>query len=134
MESGLDHQYREVRQLLLQIEELSELIVQWNADIYSVNDYVTTPEGLKTLAATCMHLESIGEAIKKIDKIIPHFLEENSKQIPWKSIKGMRDHIAHGYFEIDADIVYDVVSSEIENLLVSIRKLIILINDLLHKK
>lgn len=115
--------------MLVQIEELSDLIMHWNAEIYSVNDYVTSPEGLKTLAATCRHLESIGEAIKKIDKISPLFLEENSPQIPWKSIKGMRDHIAHGYFEIDADIVYDVVTSEIENLYIVIKKLINLIDE-----
>ena len=129
MESRSKHHYRNIRLLLVQIEELSDLIMHWNAEIYSVNDYVTSPDGLKTLAATCMHLESIGEAIKKIDKISPLFLEENSPQIPWKSIKGMRDHIAHGYFEIDADIVYDVVTSEIENLYIVIKKLINLIDE-----
>lgn len=33
--------------------------------------------------------------------------------IPWKDIMGMRDHIAHGYFGIDADFVYDVVAEDL---------------------
>ena len=132
MESGFDYRYRRILQLLMQIEELCDLILHWNNDITTVDDYVTTPEGLKTLAATCMHLESIGETIKKIDKIFPTFLEENAPYIPWKAIKGMRDHIAHGYFDIDADIIFDVVSTEMENLIESIRELIVLTNKILE--
>lgn len=30
--------------------------------------------------------------------------------------RGMRDHIAHGYFNIDADFVYDLVVNEIPGL------------------
>ena len=130
MELEFDYRYRHVLQLLMQIEELCDLIVQWNKEIITVDDYVTTPEGLKTLAATCMHLESVGEAIKKIDKELPEFLSENAPHIPWKSIKGMRDHIAHGYFDVDADIIFDVVSMEIENLIKEIRKLIILFDKI----
>lgn len=26
---------------------------------------------------------------------------------------GMRDHIAHGYFDIDADFVYDVIQNDL---------------------
>ncbi|MCC8113207.1 MAG: DUF86 domain-containing protein [Bacteroidales bacterium] len=40
--------------------------------------------------------------------IIPLF--ELRPEIPWRQIKGMRDHIAHGYFEINAELVYDVVN------------------------
>ena len=33
--------------------------------------------------------------------------------IPWKNIMGMRDHIAHGYFDIDADFVHDVTVNDL---------------------
>ncbi|MDE5828248.1 MAG: DUF86 domain-containing protein [Duncaniella sp.] len=36
----------------------------------------------------------------------------------------MRNHIAHGYFEIDADMVYEAVSSDIHDLLGIIEQLI----------
>lgn len=59
------------------------------------------------MAATCMLLESIGESAKKIDRLMPDFLIKNEPDIPWKQIKGLRDHIAHGYFELDATTIFE---------------------------
>lgn len=28
-------------------------------------------------------------------------------------VMGLRDHIAHGYFNLDAEIIYDVVTNEV---------------------
>ena len=40
---------------------------------------------------------------------------------------GIRDIIAHHYFELDAEVVFDVVKNELPNLLQTIRRMI---NDL----
>ncbi len=63
-----------------------------------------------------MLIESIGEGVKKIDRLLPDFLTRIEPDIPWRSIKGLRDHIAHGYFNIDADVVFDVAINEIPRL------------------
>ena len=60
-----------------------------------------------------MLIEAIGEGVKKIDKMAPGFLDEKSPATQWKQIMGLRDHIAHGYFNLDADIIFDVVKNEI---------------------
>lgn len=52
-----------VQGILLQIQTALDQIKAWNADILSVNDYTGTQEGMKTLAATSMLLESIGEGV-----------------------------------------------------------------------
>ena len=44
--------------------------------------------------------------------------------MPWKGIMGMRDHIAHGYFGIDADFVYDVVQTDLVPLKIASKTLI----------
>ncbi len=62
-------------------------------------------------------LHKLIEACKKIDKLMPMFLETQCPEIPWREVKGMRDHIAHGYFDIDAEVVYLVVKEEIPVLL-----------------
>ena len=51
--------------------------------------------------------------MKKIDKLTQGLLFEKFPDTPWKGIMGLRDHIAHGYFNLDADIIYDVVKNEI---------------------
>ncbi len=39
--------------------------------------------------------------------------EQHFPELPWKQIKGMRDHIAHGYFDIDADVIFHTVKNDI---------------------
>jgi len=71
-----------------------------------------------------MLIESIGEGVKKIDKILPDFLQNNAPDIPWKNIKGLRDHIAHGYFNLDEEIIYDVSINEIPTMRVVFARLL----------
>lgn len=99
-----------------QMIDACQMIMEWNENVRSVDDYVSSSDGMQKMAASCMLIESIGEGVKKIDKLLPGFLDKNAATIPWRSIKGMRDHIAHGYFNIDADFVYDVVVNEISGL------------------
>ena len=107
--------------LFQQIEESILLLQQWNKDINEVDDYLLTPEGMKNLAATCMIIEAIGESIKKIDKKTNGKLLVLRTEIPWKRVMGMRDHIAHGFFDIDAEVVFQTVKNNISPLLDAVR-------------
>ena len=107
--------------LFQQIEESILLLQQWNKDINEVDDYLLTPEGMKNLAATCMIIEAIGESIKKIDKKTNGELLVLRTEIPWKRVMGMRDHIAHGYFDIDAEVVFQTIKNNISPLLNAVR-------------
>ena len=72
-----------------------------------------SPDGMKTLAADCMLIEAIGEGIKRIDERTHQQLLTARPEIPWKAVKGMRDHIAHGYFDINTDFVWDVIKNDL---------------------
>ena len=41
-------------------------------------------------------------------------------EIPWLDVIGIRNHIAHGYFDIDGDIVFDVIKNNLDDLLAAI--------------
>ena len=92
-----------------QIEESILLLQQWNENVNSEDDYLISPDGMKNLAATCMLIEAIGELL---------YLRP---EIPWKQVMGMRDHIAHGYFNIDAELVFQTVKKNLSPLLDAIR-------------
>jgi len=54
-------------------------------------------------------IEVIGEAAKQI----PDELRQQHPQLEWRAITGMRDRLIHGYFGIDYEIVWDVVSNKV---------------------
>lgn len=105
---------------LLQIKKAIEQLQDWNKDIQNVDDYYSTPEGMKNLAASCMLIEAIGEGVKQIDKLTQSRLLDERPEIPWQDVIGIRNHIAHGYFDIDGDIVLDIIKNNLDELLAAI--------------
>lgn len=66
----------------------------------------------RTQQAVIMNLVILGEAATKIMEHYPAFVEENP-HIAWKNMKGMRNRVAHGYFDINLDVVWDTATSAI---------------------
>ena len=54
-------------------------------------------------------LEIIGEAVKQLSNDI----KERHSHLEWRAMAGMRDRLIHGYFGVDYDIVWDVVTNKI---------------------
>jgi len=67
---------------------------------------------LKTQRAVIMSLMIVGEASSRVVAEFPEFAKSNAN-IPWRSIKGMRNRIAHGYFEVDLQVVWQTVEAEL---------------------
>jgi len=66
----------------------------------------------KTVFAVIRSLEIIGEAAKRI----PPDIRQRYPEIPWREMAGMRDKVIHGYFEVDFEIVWNVVKKRIPTL------------------
>jgi uncharacterized protein with HEPN domain len=113
MQSISSHKNNLACHTLKQMAEACNLILEWNKEVNSTNDYLVSPNGVQKMAASCMLMESIGEGVKKLDRLIPNFLVDNAPNVPWNSVMGLRNHIAHGYFNLDAEIIYDVAINEI---------------------
>ena len=109
-------QLRVVEDQLRQIREAIRNLELWNESLTDVNELLASPGGMKTLAADCMLIEAIGEGIKRIDERTHQQLLPSRPEIPWKAVKGMRDHIAHGYFDINTDFVWDGVKNDLPEL------------------
>lgn len=104
---------------ILTLDSIAQTISQligWNVNISSVDDYYCSDSGMQLLAANCTLITAIGEGINRINKIIPGFLQSNFPDTPWHAIVGMRNHIAHGYFELDAEMIYEAITTDIAQL------------------
>ena len=62
--------------------------------------------------AVVKNIEIIGEAAN----MLTSDFQVTHPEIPWKMVKGMRNYIVHEYFQIDSDVVWDVVSHELSPL------------------
>lgn len=70
----------------------------------------------RTQQAVILNLMILGEAATKLLDQYPDFLAQHA-QVPWQRMKGMRNRVAHGYFDIDVDVVWDTVQISLPALL-----------------
>jgi uncharacterized protein with HEPN domain len=70
----------------------------------------------RTQQAVIMSLIIIGEAVTKVMDGYAAFAQAQS-QLPWRSMRGMRNRIAHGYFDINLEVVWETVQSALPALL-----------------
>jgi uncharacterized protein with HEPN domain len=70
----------------------------------------------RTQQAVIMNLIIIGEAATRVMDYHSDFAQTHSV-VPWRSMRGMRNRIAHGYFEINLDVVWETVQTALPELL-----------------
>ncbi len=86
--------------------------------IEAIEDYINDltfeefEDDRKTYSATIREYIIIGEAISKIIDL----LQEKIPDFPWRSIKDFRNFIVHEYFGVDAKIVWDLSTIELDGL------------------
>ena len=71
----------------------------------------------RTQQAVVLNLLVIGELAAKLIEQRGDFVTEHPR-IAWASMKGMRNRIAHGYFEFDIGVVWETVQRALPDLLV----------------
>jgi uncharacterized protein with HEPN domain len=67
-------------------------------------------------------IEIIGEAAGRVSADC----RTRHPQIPWSQMIGMRNRLTHAYFEIDLDIVWEVVTHDLPPLVTELEKTIAL--------
>ncbi|TAL94824.1 MAG: DUF86 domain-containing protein [Paraburkholderia sp.] len=70
----------------------------------------------RTQQAVIMSLIIIGEAATKVMDSYAEFAHAHP-EVSWRSMRGMRNRIAHGYFDINLDVVWNTVQTALPELL-----------------
>jgi uncharacterized protein with HEPN domain len=82
-------------------------------------DYNRFASDNRTTFATVRALEIVGEAAKRV----PDEIRALDPTVPWRKMAGMRDVIIHRYNEVNLAEVWDVVQSNLEELLPRLERL-----------
>ena len=78
----------------------------------------------KTQQAVVLNILILGEAATQVGSEYPEWAEQHP-EVPWRSMRGMRNRLAHGYFDINLDVVWDTAQlslAELEEKLVEVLK------------
>lgn len=76
----------------------------WDADAFFEDE--------KTFDAVLMNFVIIGEAVARLS----NEFKEKEPQIRWTKIKGFRNIVAHDYFGVDAEEVWQIIKSYLPEL------------------
>ena len=78
-------------------------------------------DGDESLRLALAHvLQVIGEAARHVSTECV----ESHPDIPWKAIIGMRHKVVHDYMDVDEDIVWDTVTTELQPLIDRLKRIV----------
>ncbi len=86
--------------------------IHYISDFIGESDYDEFIDDNKTSSAVVLKLIVIGESTKNV----PDRIREKYPDVPWKGMTGLRDRIAHGYFGIDYEIIWEVIKEQLPTL------------------
>lgn len=92
--------------------------------IRSPDDFLADEEGRNRLDGICMVLMAVGEAFRQLDLKTKGEWLSRYPQIPWRDVIGVRNVIAHGYFDIDAEQVFNICRDDIPHLIETVQIMI----------
>jgi len=102
----------------LRIQSILEHMLE---DAQDAIDFTNTADSYEKLfenklyrKAVVMSILNLGELTKQL----PLEYKRTHNNIPWKKIAGMRDIAAHGYHEMDDDIIWDVIKNYLPGLII----------------
>ena len=125
---------RLARETLLNIKRAILMLQEWNEGVESADEWLSSTSGMQKLAGNAMMIEVIGEEVKKVEKRLGAEFLNQRPEIPWREVMGMRNHIAHGYFDINELYVFSVIKNDLAPLLEAIDYLVSAIDTMMIEK
>ena len=101
---------------LIDISERIDKIETFTAGM----DFETFKEDDKTVSACIREIEVIGEAVKQIPKEV----REEFGDLPWSLMAKMRDKLIHWYFDVDEEIVWNVIKERLPGIKTSVDSMV----------
>lgn len=69
--------------------------------------------------AVIRNFEVVGESVRHI----PFSLQNKNKHIPWNHMLSFRNFIAHEFFDVDDDIIWSIIHTDLRRNAIDIRQL-----------
>ncbi len=87
-------------------------------------DFLADESGVDRMDAICMILLAAGEEFRRIDRQTDGELFARYPQVEWRGAIGLRDVLAHGYFDVDVEQLYTICTKRIPPLIETLKTMI----------
>jgi len=114
---NINHSHKDFSCLLNMLESIKK-IQDYSSNFQIADDLYNDT---KSFDAVMMNFVVIGEMA---DKLSDEFIEETNSIIDWLKVKAFRNIIAHNYFGIDAEEVWQIIQISLANLKIELTKLV----------
>ena len=94
------------------------------ASITEPSDFYLTEDGEDKLGAICMILIAAGEELKNIDRKTEGKLFPQYPAVRWRGAMGMRDVLAHTYFHVDAEQLFNICKNDIPTMIATLETML----------
>jgi len=103
---------------LLNMLDAINKIKQYSSPFTSADDFLNETQAFD---ASLMNFIVIGEMVEKLSD---ELIDTSQNEIDWFRIKGFRNILAHNYFGVDAEEVWQVIHNSLLKLEIQLKKLI----------
>ena len=97
------------------LEHIAEAIERAIDYLQPVPDLEAFQKNPQVQDAVVRNIEIIGEAVNKINRTAPNFIEQHP-ELPWAQVRAMRNVAIHEYFFVDLGIVWTTVKDDLPRL------------------
>jgi len=113
-----------IREKLEQVQEALLRIEKRSSNIQSPGDFLDSDDNMEKLDAIAMMLIAVGESFKKIDRETDGKLLAKYPDIDWRGVIGLRNVLAHDYFDIDAEEIFKICKYDAPQLLNTVKQML----------
>ena len=99
------------------------------AAITTPDDFTASDAGIDRMDAICMILIAVGEEFKSIDRKTEGKLLSRYPAVKWRGVIGVRDVLAHGYFQVNAEQLFAICQDDIPTLITTVEMMIAELNS-----
>lgn len=102
---------------LLAMKDAAEKILRYSKDFNNADDFYGDA---KSFDATLMNFLVIGETVAKLSATVA----SSNPQVEWSKIKGLRNIVAHDYFGVDAEEIWEIIQKHIPQFITDLEEIL----------
>ena len=104
--------------------EKAQSVIDRNACIVTVHDFLISPERMEKFDAACMLIQVVGELAKRIDGWTSSNLFIHYPEVYWRGVFGCRNIISHDYGNVSPEQIFKIIKNHLPVLIECVHHII----------